>query len=419
MAGKAIIIGAGIIGVATAAALQKEGHKEGHKVTLIDRDKPCAGASFGNAGVIVNGSCAPTAMPGALFEGIRMLVQSGSPVSIHPAYLHKLAPWLWRFLLQSRSSAVNKNVLYLHALSQHAIASWRQLINRSQLSSLFRSTGWLKVYESQKTFAGTSKSRQLLDKLGTHYELLNAAQIRDLEPALAPIFKHGLYQYDSMSITNPARLVNGMVKQFVNCGGVYKQFAVNQINVRSNGIQLTGQGENLLADKIVIAAGAWSRSLASQLGDNIPLDTERGYHLMLAQSTNSLLSRPVLNEENSFVLTPMETGMRMAAQVEFAGLKIAPNFSKIRKLLPLAKRMLPDLDIREESAWMGFRPSLPDSLPVLGFSSKSSNVLYAFGHQHLGMTLAAISGKIIADLVVGREPPIAVSPYRPNRFNTL
>ena len=415
MTGSTIIIGAGIIGAATALALQKDGHE----ITLLDRDEPCAGASFGNAGAIVNGSCAPTAMPGALFEGIRMLVQSASPVSIHPAYSHKLAPWLLRFLLQSRPSAVNNNALYLHALSQHAVASWRQLIKRSELSSLFRDTGWLKVYESPKTFAGTSNSRELLDKLGTPYELLNAAQIRDLEPGLAPIFKHGFYQQDSLSITNPGRLVKGMVKQFVDSGGVYKQFTVNQITLRGNGIALTGQGENLLAGKVVIAAGAWSRSLASQLGDNIPLETERGYHLMLAQSTHSLLSRPVVNGENSFVLSPMETGLRMTAQVEFAGLNIAPDFSKIRNLLPLAQRMLPDLDIREESAWMGFRPSLPDSLPVLGFSSKSNNVLYAFGHQHLGMTLAAITGQIIADLVAGREPPIAVSPYRPNRFTTL
>ena len=415
MAGKTIIIGAGIIGAATAAALQKDGHE----IILIDRDEPCAGASFGNAGAIVNGSCEPTATPGALFEGIRMLLQSESPVSIHPAYAHKIAPWLVRFLLQSRASAVNKNALHLHALSQYAVASWQQLIKRSELSSLFRATGWLKVYESPKTFAGTWSSRELLDKLGTPYELLNAAQIRDLEPALAPIFKHGLYQNDSLSITNPARLVKDMVKQFVDSGGVYKRFAVNQISVRDNGIQLTGEGENLRVDKIVIAAGAWSRSLASQLGDNIPLDTQRGYHLMLGQSNCSLLSRPVLNEENHFVLTPMETGMRMTAQIEFAGLKIAPDYRNIRNLLPRAKRMLPDLDIREESAWMGFRPSLPDSLPVLGFSSRSNNVLYAFGHQHLGMTLAAITGQIIADLVAGREPPIAVSPYRPNRFNTL
>jgi glycine/D-amino acid oxidase-like deaminating enzyme len=415
MAAEIIIIGAGVIGAATALALQKDGHK----VTLIDRDEPCAGASFGNAGAIVNGSCAPTAMPGALFEGIRMLAQNKSPVSIHPAYLHKLAPWMFRFLLQSRSSAVIKNAHSLHALSQHAVVSWQQLIKPCELLSLFRSTGWLKVYESSKTFADDAKSHQLMDQLGVPYEMLDAAQIRDLEPALAPIFKHGFYQQDSLSISNPERLVKGMVKQFVGSGGAYKKFAVGQITVRDKSIELDSLDEHLSADKIIIAAGAWSRSLARQVGDNIPLDTERGYHLMLGNSAQSLLSRPVLNEESSFVLSPMETGLRMTAQVEFAGMDILPNFNKIRSLLPLAKQMLPDLEPREESAWMGFRPSLPDSLPVLGFSSQSNNVLYAFGHQHLGMTLAAISAQIIADLVASREPPIAVSPYRPDRFTTL
>jgi D-amino-acid dehydrogenase len=415
MPAEIIIIGAGAIGAATALALQKDGRK----VSLIDRDEPCAGASFGNAGATVNGSCAPTAMPGALFDGIRMVAQTESPFSIHPAYLHKLGPWMFRFVLQSRSSAVTKNAYSLHALSQHAVASWQQLIKLSELWSLFRSTGWLKVYESSKTFARAAKSRELMDQLGVPYELLNAAQIRDLEPALSPIFKHRFYQQDSLSISNPKQLLTGMVKQLVDFGGVYIQFTVAQIAVRDNSVDLVGLGEKLSTDKVVIGSGAWSRSLASQLGDNIPLDTERGYHLMLGQPSQWLLSRPVVNDEDSFVLSPMQTGLRMTAQVEFAGINIAPNYTKVRRLLPLAKRMLPKLDTREQSVWMGFRPSLPDSLPALGFSSQSNNVLYAFGHQHLGMTLATISGQIIADLVAGREPPIAVSPYRPNRFTIL
>ncbi|MFT5572779.1 MAG: glycine/D-amino acid oxidase-like deaminating enzyme [Cryomorphaceae bacterium] len=415
MANTIIIIGAGVIGAATALALQKDGHA----VTLIDREAPCAGASFGNAGGIVNGSCTPTAMPGILFDSLRMMTRSDSPITIQPAYLHKILPWLLRFIWQSRTSAVNNNARDLHALSKTAVASWKQLVGQSELSALFRSSGWLKVYEHEKTFASSCKARELLDKLGTPYELLNKSQIHDLEPNLAPIFTRGIYQKDSMSVTNPGRLVKGMVKQFLDRGGVYTQFAVEQIEVRNNGINLKGQSGNLRANKIVIAAGAWSRSLTKQLGDKVALDTERGYHLMLPQSAEGLLSRPVHNQESSFVLCPMETGIRITAQVELAGLDIAPNFNNIRNLLPAAKRMLPGMDIREESAWMGFRPSLPDSLPVLGFSSTSRDVLYAFGHQHLGMTLAAISAQIIADLVADRKPPIAVSPYRPNRFTTL
>jgi len=419
MTGKTIIIGAGVIGAATALALQEDGHA----VCLVDRCEPCSGASFGNAGAIVNGSCAPTAMPGILYDAVRMMLRPGSPLSIRPAYIHKVLPWLLRFILQSRSSSVDRNARHLYALTRHAAASWRRLVERTELAALLRSTGWLKVYESEETFAATAYSRMLLDSLGSEYDVLNAAEILELEPNLAPIYKRGIYQRASLSITNPQRMVTGMVERFTGRGGVYHQFAVDRVVIADNGIQLEGQlegqGGQLTADKVVIAAGAWSRSLARQLGDDVPMDTERGYHLMLPEWTGSLLSRPVVDEEGSFVLSPMEAGLRMTAQIEFAGLDAAADYRKIRKLLPRAKRMLPKMDAQEESAWMGCRPSLPDSLPVLGFSSKSKNIVYAFGHQHLGMTLGATTGEIIADLVAGREPRVDISPYRHNRFTTL
>ena len=260
MPSKTIIIGAGVIGAATALALQNDGHD----VTLIDRCSPCSGASFGNAGAIVNGSCAPTAMPGILFDALRMMAQPDSPISIRPAYLHRILPWLFRFVLQSRNSAVNDNARNLHALSQHAVTSWKQLVEKTELGSVFRSTGWLKVYESKGSFADTQPAIDLLDKLGTPYELLDASQIRDLEPNLAPIFTHGFYQKDSLSINNPERLVKGMVDLFAARGGTYKQFAVDHISIQSNDIQLKGLSECLSADKVVVATGSWSRSLASE-----------------------------------------------------------------------------------------------------------------------------------------------------------
>jgi len=415
MPNKIIIIGAGVIGASTALALLKDGHR----VTLIDQDAPCSGASSGNAGAIVNGSCAPTAMPGIIFDVIRMIGQPLSPLTIRPSYFLKILPWLLRFVLQSRSSAVYKNATHLHGLTQHAVKSWRQLTGHTELSSLLRETGWLKVYETKKKFASTSKSRELLDEMGTNYEVLSAAQIHDLEPNLAPIYKQGYIQNDSLSIVDPQRLVEGMVDLFVSRGGTYQQFGVDVINIDNGKVNVRGSNGNLTTDKAVIAAGAWSGSFAQQLGDSIPLDTERGYHLMLPQSTADLLNRPVVNGEYSFVLSPMTEGLRMTSQVEFAGLSAEPDYSRVRSLLPAVKNMLPDVEVREQSVWMGCRPSLPDSLPVLGFSRQSNKVLYAFGHHHLGMTLGAISGLIIADLVAGRKPLVPVSPYRPDRFSKL
>ncbi|MBL4765919.1 MAG: FAD-dependent oxidoreductase [Colwellia sp.] len=197
MVNKIVIIGAGVVGTASALALQKDGHD----VTLIDREAPCSGASFGNAGAIINGSCTPTAMPGIFFDAIKMLSQANSPLSIPLSYFHKIMPWLMRFIWQSRSSAAYQNATHLHAISQYAVASWRELTEHSELASLFRETGWLKVYQSEKSFASSTRHLiELFDKMATKYEILNASQIRDLELNLAPIFNYGIYQKDSLSI---------------------------------------------------------------------------------------------------------------------------------------------------------------------------------------------------------------------------
>lgn len=409
---KIVVIGSGVIGAASALSLQADGHH----VTLIDREAPCAGASFGNAGAIVNGSCVPTAMPGIVFDVMRMAVQPLSPLSIRPEYFHKILPWLMRFMWQSRSAAASKNAMHLRALTEHAVDSWHQLVDETDLAELVPEAGWLKVYEKETSFAATSKSRKLMDEIGTSYEVLGHSDIRDLEPNLAPIFNFGFYQKDCLRITNPHKLVNGMVDLLLSRGGHFKQFEVDNIQPEGNGVSLSGSAGTITADKVIVAAGAWSRKLSAQLGDKVPLDTERGYHLMLPESTRDLLNAAVVNGESSFVLSPMDTGIRLSSQIEFGGLAAAPDYSRVRSLLPEARRMLPTLDTHEQSAWMGFRPSLPDSLPVLGFSTNSKNVLYAFGHQHLGMTMGAVTGKLVSDLIAGRDPITDITPFRPNRF---
>ena len=411
-----IVVGSGVIGASTALALLRDGHK----VQLIDKEAPCAGASFGNAGAIVNGSCAPTAMPGIIFDALNMLIKAHSPLSIRPAYFHKILPWLVRFMLQSRKSSVSKNAEHLYALSKSAADSWRQLTDKSALSDYLHNTGWLKLYESDAALSQSKTTRDLLDNLDSPYEIIDANQISDLEPNLAPIFKWGFFQKDTLSISNPDGLVKSMVGLFVNEGGRYQQFDAQTIEVNSSDrVSINGASDSLKAAKVVIAAGAWSKTLAAQLGDTVPLDTEAGYHLMMPQSSASLLNRPVVCAKNSFVLSPMETGLRMTSQVEFSGIHAEPDYSKIRRLLPLVKDILPSADITEQSVWRGFRPSLPDSLPVLGFSSQSNNVLYAFGHQHLGMTLAAVTSFIITDLIAGRSLKIPLAPYQANRFSLL
>ena len=410
-----IVVGSGVIGVCSALSLQKKGLS----VLLIDKDKPCAGASFGNAGAIVDASCVPNAMPGILSEVISMAFRRHSPLSIRPRYLHRILPWLIRFLLESRQSRFHANGRNLHGLTQHAVSSWRSLTDNTVLSMLLGEGGWLKVYESKSTFESTRIARGLMSEFGVPFELLTKGDIQSLEPNLAPIYEYGFFQKECLNILDPTKLVEGMVSLFVSRGGQYRQFSVDQLVSCNDSIKLVGPTSNLIAEQVVIATGAASKHLAKQVGDNIPLDTERGYHLMFPTSTSDLLSRPVVNGESSFVLSPMQSGIRMTAQVEFAGLDGKPDYSKIRSLMPSAKRMLPDIELKEESVWMGCRPSLPDSLPVIGRSKKSPRVCYAFGHQHLGMTLGAVTGLLVSQLVCGEKSFLDTTPYAPDRFRYI
>jgi len=407
-----IVVGAGIVGASSALALQRDGHK----VILIDREAPCAGASFGNAGAIVNASCAPTAMPGIVIDALRMLGQPLAPLSIRPAYLPRLLPWMLRFALESRRSKVVENARNLHALTRHSIKGWRELTRATELEKHLYDGGWLTVYESESSFAKSAYERELEDANNAPYEILSDTDIRDLEPNLAPIFQYGIFNRDSLRITNPQRLVQGMVDLLIARGGSYKRFNVQAMDLQGPQILLKNASSSMSCDKVVIAAGAWSKPLARQAGDRLPLETERGYHLMLPVESSRLLSRPVLNAESNCVLVPMESGLRLTGQDELASVEAPPDYRRIRRLLPAAKRMLPAIDPTEQSVWMGCRPSLPDSLPVIGLAKHNSNVVYAFGHQHLGMTMGPATGLIVADLIAGRDPGIDLTPYRPGRY---
>ena len=407
-----VVIGAGVVGAATALALRRDGHD----VLLLDREGPAAGASAGNAGAIVSESCAPTAMPGVWKEALRNIGDPLSPLTIRAAYLPRALPWLLQFLAASRPSRVDAIATALHALSKHAVSAWRELTSGSQLERFLHDGGWLKVYETERGFDRTAGARELMESLGVRHEILSTDDLRDLEPALAPIFVRGIFQRDSLRCDDPAGLVRATVERAVADGAAFRVAAVSRIEPQGEHVRVHCSGETLDARRVVVAAGAWSRALAAQAGHRVPLDTERGYHAMLPEGTESLLSRPVMNGERSFVLTPMAGGLRMTSQVEFAGLDAPPNYARVRHLLPEAKRMLPDLDARETSVWMGCRPSLPDSLPVIGPAERAPNVLFAFGHQHLGLTLAAVTAQAIAALAAGREPPVDLAPYRAGRF---
>lgn len=407
---KIAVIGAGIVGVSAALYLQRDGHQ----VTIFDPREPGGGASYGNAGVIAVASCTPIVLPGILKRIPRMLLDSDGPVRLRWRYLLTIAPWLTQLVLATRPAKVDRTSQVLAGLLAGACGAYEQLLRLTGAQELVRPVGRLTVYATEEGYRHAAAARELAARCGVKADLLNEDEIRQLEPDLAPIFRRGIFNPNNSFVLNPKKMISRFAEAFVQAGGQIIRQSVNDIRRTGGRWQIATDGQAYDTHTVVISAGAWSRSLCDALHIRIPLDTERGYHLMLPHSGVSL-GRPVLWGEHYLNLCPMEEGIRMTAGVEFAGLDAPADYRRIRRLLPLAQQMLPELTTSPTSEWLGFRPSLPDSLPVLGRAPVHDDIVLAFGHQHLGLTLGPVSGRIVADLVAGRDPGADLTPFRASR----
>lgn len=406
------VIGAGIVGVSCALHLQHDGQQ----VTLLDPRAPGTATSFGNAGGIVTGAVLPNSTPALWRELPHMILHPDSAVRARWSYLPRVAPWLIRFLLAGRHARVEAISRALHPLVSRAYDAHRELIALSGADGIVRPVGWLKLYQTEAGFAGTAYDRQIMQARGVRFEELSPDEIGQLEPALTRRFVRGLYQPDGAFASSPIRLTTAYAAHFQRLGGTLAQERVRAVQPDGDAVQLDCELGFRRFDRVVIAAGAWSKQLARQVGDHVMLDTERGYHLNLDPGTAGELRRPVVFPERGFVLAPMQDGIRLTSGVELAGLDAPPDFARIRRLIPAAREMLPGLSDQVTRQWLGYRPSTPDSLPVIGRSPRAPGVFYAFGHQHLGLTLGAITGRLIAALLAGRAPEVDMAPYRIERF---
>ena len=407
------VIGAGIVGLSSALYLQREGHR----VQIIDYRQPGSATSFGNAGAIVTSAIEPTSTPGVLREIPRYLFDSTSAVRVKWSYLPRIAPWLLRFLLESRQSRVRHAATALKPLLAQAYAAHLELAGLAGTSDLLRPTGWLKLFRTERGFAATALQRRLMDMHAIRYDVLEPDEIHQLEPHLARIFVKGLYHGESASIKLPKRLLEGYARAFLQSGGQFIQEQVQSLHRFENDrMALRCDLGMRVYDEVVIATGAWSKRFCSMIGDKVVLDTERGYHLNIEPGEAGEIRRPLCFPEDSFVIAPMEDGIRLTSGEELAGLDAEPDFSRIRRLLPKAREALPGLSGRITREWMGRRPSTPDSLPVIGRSPKVPQVIYAFGHHHLGMTLGPVTGRIVAQIVRGETLSFDLSPYAIDRF---
>lgn len=404
------IVGAGIVGLATALRLAGQGRE----VLLIDPNEPGSGASFGNAGTIAEYACMPVGNPAVLRALPKLLLDPDSPFSLRWTALFQLAPWLVRFVRQSLPVATRANALALAGLLAEALPAWGEMVQEAGLQDFVRRKGCLYLYRRESDFAASAGGRALRAELSVHQEVLTPQQVAALEPGLRAVEAQGLYFPDSMNVTDPGTVMRRLFEAVVARGASLARAEITGLRANGGGIELSGPGIHVKAKTAVIAAGARSRALAAQAGDRIPLETERGYHLEFSTDA-PLLNRPVCPVDLGFYMTPMAGRLRVAGTVELGGFAAPPNPGRLMLLDHGVRQFFPNLG-KPSSQWLGFRPSLPDSRPVIGRSRRSPQVIHAFGHGHLGLTLAPITARLFADMIAGRGDPACLASFAADRF---
>jgi D-amino-acid dehydrogenase len=347
-----------------------------------------------------------------------MLLDPDSPLVLRWRYLPRALPWLTGLLLSGTAARATGIAREMASLTTGAVEAHRALLRAAGDPDVVRSVGWLKIYRDETALAATAFDRRLLDRFGLRYDVLGPDELHQLEPGLSREYTRAIFYPDSAFVSSPFALTRAYLRGFLERGGKLVREEARSFEMGPGGPErlVTDRGIHAL-DQVVIAAGAWSGRLTAALGQPVPLECERGYHVSLAWDGHSpVLNRPTVVGGPQFVLCPMADGLRITGGVEIAGLEAPPDFRRIRRMVALARRVLPGLPDEVTREWMGWRPSLPDSKPVIGRSSRHANLWFAFGHGHLGLTLAAVTGRMIADAMAGRPATIPLAPFRDDRF---
>ncbi|WP_027037235.1 NAD(P)/FAD-dependent oxidoreductase [Mesorhizobium ciceri] len=406
------IIGGGIIGICAAASLAEAGRR----VTIFDRTGICEETSSGNAAAFAFSDVLPLAHKGMMRQLPKWLADPLGPLSIPPAYLPRLLPWLIRFWRAGAPGKYEASLAAQAGMMKLAEAEWMGLLDRSGTRSMLREDGSLELYESEAEFQAGLPGWAARERFGIGFRHVEGEELAALQPGLSPRFIKGTFVPGWKTVADP-KLLGKAVWAYAQAKGARFELArISQVAADKNGATLTlADGTTRQARHLVVAAGAWSHLLAKQLGDRIPLETERGYNTTLPTSAFDA-KRMLIFSGHGFVVTPLATGLRVGGAVELGGIERPPNYARSKALLQKAQKFLPGLDPSGGREWMGFRPSLPDSVPVIGGAPGRRSVVYAFGHGHLGLTQAAATGRLIRDLVLGQTPPIDLAPFSPQRF---
>ncbi|KAF0116017.1 MAG: D-amino-acid dehydrogenase [Rhodobacteraceae bacterium] len=403
------VIGAGVIGLTIALELVDHGHE----VVLVDPGQPGMGASYGNAGTIAGYATSPVGTPEVLRSLPSLLFSRRSPLAIRHRALPTLAPWLLRFLWQSLPAQSERNARALAALLADAADLWDDLALRVQGAGVLQRRGCLYLYESPQAFTAAWTELDQRRRLGVEVDLVGPDQLAELEPNLPPGLGGAAFFTGATFLDDPGRMM-GLIAAAVLEKARHIPTRAERLERRPDGVVIEGPGLHLHARRVVIAAGAHSRDLALQAGDRIPLDTERGYHVEWDMA-EPLLTRPACPTARGFYFCPMAGRLRVAGTVELGGLTLPPSPHRIARLVEGARAFFPDLGPPDRN-WMGFRPSIPDSLPVIGPSRGGAEVIHAFGHGHLGVTLAPITARMVSAMLDGHAAGLNPKPYLPTRF---
>jgi D-amino-acid dehydrogenase len=404
------VIGAGIQGVCNALFLQKKGFK----VTLFDRDDPGNSATYGNAGHFSPYASVPFNRSDVLTDIPAMLLSSRGPVAIKWNYVLKMIPWFLKFFINCSKKNTMHTAKNMHQILDLALPAFDELFEEIDINGLVENKGIMYIWDDQNL-----KSRELeiniRKELGVKQQILSPKEIHDLEPNIKTFYHGGVFYNYARHARDPKKILIKLFENFIQKGGKFLKLNIQHLNFDDEKPVVRSEIQRFIFDKLVIACGAFSKRLTDKLHENIPLDTERGYHVHF-KDCDHLISRPVIYSNRGFGMTPMEQGLRVVGTVEFGGLKNPLTKARIKNLIDNANDMLDGLPEHQDE-WLGFRPSLPDFLPVIGPSKNYKNVFYSFGHHHLGWTLGAISGKIISEMIANVDTNLDLKPYSSLRFS--
>ena len=411
MARHIAVLGAGMVGVASALALQRKGFT----VTLIDRKPPGRETSYGNAGIISRGSVTPFNNPD-LWKALPSYLGNTHPALRYRAgYLAANLPWLTKFLGNATQASSTRRGAALNLLLKPALDFHRGWMQEAGISNRLRETGWLKLWRNAQSRPEAEAASRALQSFGLRAPILDRQEISGLEPDLAPVFSVGLLHQDTASVDSPGNVTTAYAAMFAREGGTIRQEGMQSLEQQGESWVVRLDSGVLAADAVVMALGPWSAEALKPLGYNVPLAFERGYHQEFALPKGMKLSRPLYDSDNAYVLTPMENGVRVTTGVELTDRDAPSNLAQRDKAVAKAREIFP-FEAAVAEPWRGARPTLPDSLPVIGKAPRHANLYVAFGHQHIGFSTGPSTGTAIAALVAGEAPPFDLTAFAPSRY---